>query len=77
MTRSLAHRHYFWSCWCAVNPEIFGYRGKVFMEQGYFMEALMDFSVAIMLEKNAPNENKQNAAQGEGKEKKDLHLHLH
>lgn len=32
------------------NPEIFNYRGKSLFMLGYFMEALMDFSVAISLE---------------------------
>lgn len=35
-----------------MNPEIFNYRGKSLFMLGYFMEALMDFSVAIKLEKD-------------------------
>ena len=35
-----------------LRAEIFNWRGKTLMAQGYFMEALMDFSVAIKLEKD-------------------------
>ena len=41
-----------------VNPEVFNYRGKTLMATGYFMEALMDFSVAIMLERKLIKEKK-------------------
>ena len=37
-----------------ANPEIFFFRGKTLMASGYFMEALMDFSVAILLTKRPP-----------------------
>jgi hypothetical protein len=40
-----------------VNPEAFNWRGKTLLAEGYFMEALMDFSVAIKLEKDKIKEN--------------------
>ena len=41
-----------------VNPEIFNYRGKSLFMLGYFMEALMDYSLAIKLEKDEKDKMK-------------------
>ena len=48
-----------------MNPEIFNFRGKTLLAQGYFMEALMDFSVAIKLQKDR-NSEKEAARDSQG-----------
>ena len=45
------------------------------MQKGYFMEALMDFSVAIMLEKAKPKDPNDINKVGQKKEKSILHLY--
>lgn len=38
--------------WILVRADIFNYRGKCLFMMGFFMEALMDYSLAIKLEKD-------------------------
>ena len=41
-----------------MRAEIFNYRGKCLFMLGYFMEALMDYSLAIKLEKDEKDKMK-------------------
>mmetsp|Transcript_11777 Transcript_11777/g.14928 ORF Transcript_11777/g.14928 Transcript_11777/m.14928 type:complete len:133 (-) Transcript_11777:2124-2522(-) len=49
-----------------VSAEIFNYRGKTLFMLGYFMEALMDFSVAIKMEKDRKLAAQAEEAKGPG-----------
>ena len=52
--------------------DFFDWRGKCLMVQGYFMEALMDFSVAIKLGHDFYKKSEKPSAQNDNKPKPKL-----